>query len=415
MSGIQQDLKIPDVVEFARRDARRVVSGLHTEGAYELTEYTFGALVPDREDPLCNVAMANCALTINFWVGCAWQCAYCHVQGSLEDLNDDGVMPKSTRRRTKHSIDEVIDALIAHPFFSPNQTVLSLGGSSTEPLAPGHVVESTFDFMEALQERGYRNPFWIVTKRGMPAKYMQRLERICKNGPSVLISVCWAGNPVELEPVQNNRFVNARAAHEAGATIDWYLRPLAPAWGTGPEKLEEMIREVGESYGDFIHAVVPGALRWTEGVDRAVRGARGMSLPASMQEDATGNDKEDLPQELAEAVLEYCAQYLPGTPVYFKSSCAQSHMMHRSSLGAVDLLARHDCEMSRCPASQRAVCSTGPAHSMSVDGVQRIIDRLRLPLRVLDWDDRSKLPHTVPPLERETYAISQMVENSLNL
>lgn len=406
--------KHSDVVQFSRIDSRKTVRSPGSEFEYELNEYTYGALVPDRTHPLSNVSVANSALSIDPWVGCAWQCAYCHVQGSLEDLVDNLAMPRSTRRRTGHTFEDILEALVDHPFFKPNETVISIGTASTEPLAPGQVVDSTFKIMDILQDMGLRNPFWIVTKRGMPLKYSDRLSRICDRGSRVMLSMCWAGNSPELEPVQNNRFLNVDEAYSAGATIAWYMRPLAPSWGMTTQRLEEMITEVASTHGHLLSAVVPGALRWTPGVDRAVRDVHKLDLKTRQAQVETKNEKEELPDEFVEKILNVCRLQMPEVPVYFKSSCALTHMLESPSIAAVDALSSGKCKASRCPEAQRKLCAKGNVHSMSVGDAQRVADRLQLPLTVVDWADRSSMPTTEPPLENESYAVSQAFENDLN-
>ena len=48
---------------------------------YELCEYMFGALKMDHSSPLCCVSEANNSFSIDYFKGCPFQCAYCHVQG----------------------------------------------------------------------------------------------------------------------------------------------------------------------------------------------------------------------------------------------------------------------------------------------------------------------------------------------
>ncbi|KKU50203.1 MAG: hypothetical protein A3F53_00475 [Candidatus Zambryskibacteria bacterium RIFCSPHIGHO2_12_FULL_48_10] len=126
---------------------------------FVVREYTYGVLVPDYNHPLSCVSVANSSLSIDLWVGCKWQCAYCQVQGSKQDLANQGTMPLNPQRRNQATIEEIVDALVDHPFFLPNETVISIGTASTEPLAPGAVTDSTFALMDYFVKKGLKNPF----------------------------------------------------------------------------------------------------------------------------------------------------------------------------------------------------------------------------------------------------------------
>lgn len=117
-----------------------------------------------------------------------------------------------------------------HPFFLRDETIISIGTASTEPFAPGPALESTFALMDAFIQRGLHNPFWIVTKGGVPKGRKLDFARIAKATKGLMISLCWASNPAHIEPMRNNRFLNTEEAKEAGATLAWYLRPLTPEW-----------------------------------------------------------------------------------------------------------------------------------------------------------------------------------------
>lgn len=377
---------------------------------FSVREFTYGVLVPDYNHPLSCVSVANSSLSIDMWVGCKWQCAYCQVQGSNQDLADQGAMPSTPQRRNQFSVDQIIDALVEHPFFIADETVISIGTASTEPFAPGPVTDSTFALMDAFIKRGMKNPFWIVTKGGIPKGRKIDFARIGKVTRGLMISLCWADNPPHIEPVRNNRFLNIEDAKEAGATIAWYLRPLAVEWSGTRERLEMMMLWVKKNYGSFISAIVPGGLRWTEGIERGLIEVHKVGMP----EIAKQENEKDLPYDLAQVILELAQEHFPGTPVYFKSSCAITHMLKIPSISSVQVLSRTECEMSLCPAEQRQVCAQGPICSIGNDDAQKVIDRIGIPVKVKSWDTTKGL-ETDPPLNKFTYALHQVVLNQLGL
>ena len=81
----------------------------------ELCEYMFGVLKMDRSSPLSCVSEANNSFSIDYYKGCSFQCAYCHVQGIYEDLDENYKMYKIPRPRSKFSVEKIIDELIRHP------------------------------------------------------------------------------------------------------------------------------------------------------------------------------------------------------------------------------------------------------------------------------------------------------------
>lgn len=390
----------PKVYQIGRRTGRQ----------FTTTEFTFGVLVPDASHPLSCVSVANSALSIDLWVGCSWQCAYCHVQGSGQDLADNGAMPRKTQRRTQHTVDEIINALLVHPFFVPDVTMISIGTASTEPFAPG-VIDSTFEIMDAFIRRGLKNPFWIVTKYGVPRGRKRDFERIVQATHGLMISLCWADNPVEIEPVKNNRFANAAEAKEAGAVLAWYMRPLSPEWSGTREGIEKMMLHVKESsYASLISAIVPGGLRWSEGIENAVTEVRGLSGPGI--EVLDDNAKGDLSRELAQDILSLAEEHFPGMPVYFKSSCALTHMLEVASISSVQVFSERECAASICPTAQRERCALGRIHGMSLDEAQAVLDRFSVPARACGWDESGMLL-TEPGLDTFTYALRQVVINNL--
>lgn len=404
----ERNIKL-DLVEAANTQTQVSITGSQTGNRYLTTEFTYGVLVPDENHPLSNVSVANSSLSIDPWVGCKWQCAYCHVQGSNQDLAENNAMPRDPRRRSAHTIQEIIDELVEHPFFVPDETVISIGTASTEPLAQGPVIDSTLEIMDTMIHKGLQNPFWIVTKRGVPKGLGSKIERVVGATKGLMISLCWADNPKNIEPVQNNRFKYADEAQTAGATLAWYMRPLSPSWSGTPEKVEQMMQWMQGRYDHLLSAIVPGGLRWSEGIEHGMTEIRGLPKPAVSE---LNDNQKDLPLDLARTILELSKVYLPDLPVYFKSSCALTHMLGVASITSVSAQSRFECETSICPDEQRSICANGRIHTMDIHQAQEVVDRLRIPLQVRGWTEKRE-PITRPSLSDQTYAIKQTVLNNL--
>jgi DNA repair photolyase len=380
------------------------IKGKTTGREFFLRQFTYGVLVPNPNHPLSTVSVSNSSLSIDLWVGCAWQCRYCHVQGTYQDLVDEGAMSKNPRRRNSFSVEQILDELIKHPFFIPDKTVISIGTASTEPFAPGPVTDSTFKIMNAFIKRGLHNPFWIVTKAGIPKGRKSDFARIVKATRGLMLSLCWADNPSTIEPVRNNRFSNTEEAKEAGATIAWYMRPIVSEWSGNPERIEMMMSWVKKHYGDVIDMIVPGGLRWTEGIEYGLTEIHNLPMPNIPRND----NMKFLPQEVLETIISVSKEYFPSIPLYFKSSCAISKMLQIPNIISVQAFARQACEMSLCPTTQRQICAQSPIYRMTVERAQQVLNQLGIPANAISWDLQHGLI-TQPEINKFTYAIKQTV------
>lgn len=388
----------------ANSDPRVTINGMTTGREFSVREYTYGVLVPDSNHPLSCVSVSNSSLSIDLWIGCSWQCRYCHVQDTNQDLADQGTMPKRPRRRNQFTVDQIIDELIKHPFFVADESIISIGTASTEPFAPGPVTDSTFEIMEAFVRRGLRNPFWIVTKGGVPKGRKLDIARITNATRGLMLSLCWADNPDTIEPAHNNRFLNAEEAKEAGATIAWYMRPIVPEWSGNQDRIEMMMLWVKKHYGNVIDVIIPGGLRWTEGIENGLVEIHKLPMPNIPRND----NVKMLPQDLIDYIFSLSAEHFPGVPVYLKSSCALTRMLKIPSITSVQAFARHECEESRCPLAQRQICAHGSAYSMTTERAQAILDNLGIPAHVVSWNTQQGLV-THPEMNKFTYAVRQAV------
>jgi DNA repair photolyase len=404
----QSNLKLEDYIRLANTERFVSITGSTTGRTLQVREFVYGAFVPDRNHPLSCVSVSNNSLSIDIWTGCAWQCRYCVAQGTLEDLGDNGRMSKKPMLRTKFSINEIVDALMVHPFFVKDVSVLSIGTASTEPFAPGDVTESTFEIMNAFVRRGCQNPFWIVTKGGVPKGRKQDLAAIVDSVRGVMISLCWADNPDMIEPVHNNRFLHAEEAKEAGATIAWYMRPIVSEWSGTEERIEMMMLWVKEHYRGVIDMIVPGGLRWTEGIENGLVEIYGLQIPDIPRDD----NVKSLPDGLWDLIVRLAHKHFLDVPVYRHSSCALTKMLGVQNLTSVQVMARHDCEESLCPAAQRRICGKAGIHKLDISEAQGILDSLGVPARVVHLMPRLV---TEPSLYTFTYAIRQTVLKHLSL
>ena len=373
-----------------------------------LRKNTYGVLVPDVNHPLSCVSVSNDSLSIDLWTGCSWQCRYCHVQGTYTDVKNGGKMLKVPQKRSKFSIREIIDSLVEHPFFTPNNTIISIGTASTEPFAEGQVAESTFEIMFEFVKRGFKNPFWIITKAGIPKHRKQDMAKIVQAGNPLMISVCWANNPNTIEPINNDRFKRIEDAKEAGATVSWHLRPIVKEWNGSERSIEMMMLWVDRNYHNLIDSIVPGGLRWTEGIEYGMTEVHNTSMPKIPKED----NVKFLSNELWKKILRLSKELFPGVPVYQKSSCCMSKMLKVPSMNLVQYINKEECEESMCPVEQREICASYDPRELSTEQLQEILSRLGLKMKVAGITDNCQLI-TEPSLVNFTYAINQTIKKEL--
>jgi DNA repair photolyase len=385
------------------------VVGKTTQIDFELLEFTYGALAQDSNNPLTCVSVSNSSLSIDIWKGCTWQCRYCHVQGTFQDLDDKGMMPLKPVKRSNFSISQIIDELIKHPFFIKDTSIISIGTASTEPFAKGEVCESTFQIMEELTNRGYKNPFWIVTKAGFPSGYKERMSEITSVSKGVMISICWASNPRHIEPVNNQRFKNVMEAKQAGSWVSWYFRPIVLDWHSNDlSSLINAIDLVSSKYSEYIDIVVPGGLRWTEGIEYGLTEVHNLPMPEIPRTD----NQKFFPEEVLNLILSLLKEKFQNKPVYLKSSCALSYMLESPSITSVQVFSKTECSKSSCPSNQRGICSNGGVFRLTTEKAQEELSKLGIPLKAVSWDLSTGLI-TEPSLNSVNYGIRQSVYKQL--
>lgn len=318
---------------------------------YSLLPHTFASISNNKSDPLYCVSVANNSFSIDLWRGCPLNCAYCHVQGCYEDLENwtNCYLPKP---RTSFSEGDVVEALVHYKWFVPHKSIISIDTSSTEPFLNDAMIRSTLAIMNAFVSRGYRNPFWIVTKIGFPdEQYFNLFRNVIDNGNKIIVSICWSNNRPYIEPQQKDRFRNIDAAAMMGVMFNWYMRPLCAEWNASVANIRDMAVKVSD-YADTIKNITPGGLRWTEGVEFGIWAVHDQPMPNLVRSD----NVKTLSEESINSIKELCSEIIPGKPIYFKSSCALCHMLQIPNFNLVDIFNSSYCRMSVCPEDQRKLC-----------------------------------------------------------
>ncbi len=392
-----------EVLKKANTEKMVQRNGIRTGRKYNFYKNMYAVLDSDLNSPLSCISVANNSLSVDLWTGCSFQCAYCHVQGIEEDIASDGKMRKIPMRRNCFTIDEVLSSLVQHPFFKKDVTVISIGTSSTEPFAVGEVLESTLVLMEKMIEMGYKNPFWIVTKAGIPDAAIKRLINISDNISKLIISICWANNPKEIEPVQNNRFKNIDKFFGKNVSINWYLRPITKEWINSITELENMFNMVSKQYGKYIDCIIPGGLRWTEGIEYGMVEVRGLEMPEISKE----NNQKTLDEEEWKYIMLLAKKYFSEIPVFYHSSCGISFALKRSNICLLQLKNKKECEGSKCTSEQRIRCEIKPNYNLNV--VQNELNKVGYDIDVKKIDFENGTMITEPDMNNLSPALKQEI------
>ena len=355
--------------------------------SFQMIKETFASLSNSPDDPLSCVSLANSSLSIDLWKGCGWQCSYCHVQGSERNLDEAGFMPKKPEMYARHSITDILDALEKSDLFKRDESVLSIGTASTEPFAPGAVLESTFDIVDHMISRGWKNPVWIVTKAGVSERALERLSKVVGDVSSFVISPSYGGLDRSIEPVQNNRLLNMGRAAEMGAKIVLYLRPMVAEWGTTKDKIEQYLKTAAQEMGNVgPSSIVMGGIRWTEGIEYGLAN-RGQVWPDSLNK----NDNEkDLPDSLMTFARQMAQKYFPTTPVVLHSSCSFAHIFQHSDTVGTYFEKQQDCDSSLCASGQRDACKKSLADLVQSDVLESVNSALEaadIPMTVRGFEN----------------------------
>ena len=382
---------------------------INTGKKYYLNDKPFGVLNSNEDEPLYSVCVSNSSLSIDIWSGCSFGCKYCHVQGIYSHIKECGKMRKKPMLNTKFTIEEIVEALMAHPFFEKDKTVISIGTGSTEPFGNNEVTDSTMKILEVFVEKNLKNPFWIVTKAGIPKRIVNKVREITQHGNKIMFSMCWANNPKEIEPCQNNRFKNIELLSDIdNVYVAWYMRPLVKEWGANQKNLTSMFKYVSENYGKYIDLIVPGGMRWTSGIEYALAELNHVKVPNLIKDD----NKKTLDDKIVNDIINLSNIYFPNIPVFFNSSCALSYMLSVGNISLVNCFKESFCLYSLCPLFQRKSCKINLTN-IDIKKVEKKLNDMGIVIKLLDIDTKNKKIVSIPEFSSFNYTIKQIIIRTL--
>ena len=357
---------------------------------HRLLKESYGALSQDERDPLSRVSVANSSFSCDPFRGCPLRCAYCTVTSVARDVDcsrADSGFPFSHRSRPDLLFPgrQLAEALMTHPAFIPDKSIVSIGTASTEAFLP-HVERHTWGIMRAFLKAGLKNPFWIVMKsgvrEGLADRWAVRINKLVAHGNPVVLSVSYSGCPPEIEPYQGDRFRGIRKLKAAGARISLHLRPVLAGINDSRSCLERAL----DAGLDVIENVCAGGLRRDLGVEIAWTHINGLDpnwLPQDRQ--------KFLPDGYLERVQQHLADRNVSIPVFLRSSEALSHLLGVPDYNLHAFRGSDDGFSLRIPAPiQRSVY--GACHLNLEAAIEQIASEIGLPgLKVVRDGDRFML------------------------
>lgn len=99
--------------------------------------------------------------------------------------------------------------------------------------------------------------------------------------------------------------------------------------------------------------IIPGGLRWTEGIEYGVEELRGQTMPNIPKDD----NVKDMSDETWDLIHSLANEYFPGVPVLHKSSCGLANMLKTPNHNLVQRQHPNTCAASTCPEGQREICA----------------------------------------------------------
>lgn len=273
----------------------------------------FGSFSKNSNDPLSRISQANSCISLDPFGGCSLGCVYCYRHNSKRDTNLD------TPTRFFED-EEIVDALLEHPYFIPDKTIIGINTASTD-LFP-KVVDSLFNIVRLVAEKGYKNPFWIVTKKGVPPNTYSKFKEVLDgDSKGIVLSVTYSDMPSKIEPYQKDRFKHLGEAIRAGVHVSLHLRPIVKGWNDDYNHIKKAVKRGVEA---GCESICIGGLRFLEGIKKSITEIHGMGLPKG----ATGDElNKTLPPNALKFVQKSLTEIGTKLPLFLHSSQVISYAL----------------------------------------------------------------------------------------
>jgi DNA repair photolyase len=306
---------------------------------------------PDGLNTDYMVSQMKGGMSADFGIGCPLMCAYCYrregdtVDGYLGAWEPTGFLPA----------EEVVQRLLAHPWFTPHVTPIGLHMSTSEAFLP-KLWPRTWEALQRLDGLGLTNRVSCITKYTLSDEQIACLESLVNIDLDV--NVCYAAMPEAIEPPNRRRRIDflRRILRSEKINVLAYYRPIAEGINTTDDHLRhvwQIYREAGA------RTVVLGGLKFG---DDHVHSFMSYGLPLPQGSFTPG--KKLLTKETEARIMRIFDEVYADVPaelrpaVLKRSSCGRSveRGSHLPDYNAHFDLPTVNCRL-RCPAAQHQRCA----------------------------------------------------------
>ncbi|MFH9983699.1 hypothetical protein ACH4ND_31685 [Streptomyces sp. NPDC017179] len=323
---------------------------------------------PDGLNTSYMISQMKGGMSADFGIGCPLMCAYCYrregdtVDGYLGSWEPTGFLPA----------EEVVQRLLAHPWFTPHVTPIGLHMSTSEAFLP-KLWPRTWDALQRLDALGLTNRVSCITKYTLADAQIEQLESLVNIDLDV--NVCYAAMPEAIEPPNRRRridFLRRILTSDKINTLAYY-RPIAEGINT----TDAHLRHVWETFKEAgARTVVLGGLKFGDDHVHSFM-SYGLPLPQGSftpgKKLLTAATEQRIMRMFDEVYADVPAEQRPA--VLKRSSCGRavergSHIPDYN--GHYDLPATN-CRL-RCPQAQHQVCAAATRPDETT--VRQLLDRI---------------------------------------
>lgn len=326
-------------------------------------EHLYGAFSANPKNPLCRITQAKSAISLNPMAGCYFNCIYCYRHDVLSDT-------KAVKPKRVFSDKEIIKALIKHPFFEKNKTIIAPHCASTEPFLP-EVLPSTLAMIKLIiNNHGLLNPIWIITKSCLSSEIIKQLLPYKKQ---LIISVTYSSMPKKIEPMSRDRAKTIKLLKQASIKTILHYRPLVSGWNLSVRQITKTLSSAKD-----VDAILIGGLRISKGIEENMK-KHNIPIPKSVQR----LSEKKLDQENLKKILYFCEKLKIKSPVFITSSCALSYLLNKPDYNANWQKSKY-CHI--CPLAQRKLCQKQAKKPLDKTIIQKTIKKLGIcqPYRIIN-------------------------------
>lgn len=326
---------------------------------------------PDGLNTSYMISQMKGGMSADFGIGCPLMCAYCYrreggtVDGYLGSWEPKGFL----------TAEEVIERLLAHPWFTPHVTPIGLHMSTSEAFLP-RLWPRTWEALQRLNELGLTNRVSCITKHTLSDEQIEQLESL--DCIDLDINVCYAAMPDAVEPANKQRRADflRRVLASDKLNVLAYYRPIAEGINT----TDEHMRHVWETFREAgARTVVLGGLKFG---DDHVHSFMSYGLPLPQGTFTPG--KKLLTAATEKRIMAMFEKVYADVPdgqrpaVLKRSSCGRvvergSHMPDYN--GHYDL-PETNCRL-RCPLAQHRACAAAQPPDETI--VRQLLARIGRP------------------------------------